>query len=110
MECIAAEQIANPFDFLQVGEEAAKSDVDDPWPAASKQKPGSSRGQEDEVEHLSTVLLDETLPIGARDLWRLVMADPEFFDSIQKLNKHRATKLGRWQLTKGAVLFTAGQW
>ncbi|BDA46845.1 probable membrane-anchored lipid-binding protein YSP2 at C-terminar half [Coccomyxa sp. Obi] len=84
----------------EVGEEAAKSDIDDPWPAASKRKPGSSRGQEDEVEHLSTVLLDETLPVGARDLWRLVMADPEFFDSVQKLNKHRATKQGRWKLTK----------
>lgn len=82
-----------------MGEEAAKEDIDDPWP---KQKAGSSKGGEDLPEPLSTPLLDETLPISARDLWRLVMADPEFLSSVQELNKHREPKIGRWQLTKGA--------
>ncbi|EIE19795.1 hypothetical protein COCSUDRAFT_44606 [Coccomyxa subellipsoidea C-169] len=83
----------------EVGEEAAERDIDDPWPSQSKQRSGS-RATEDLAEPLSTVVLDETLPIGEHDLWRLVMADPEFQSSVQKLNKHRELKVGRWHMTK----------
>ena len=89
----------------QVGEEAAGRDIDDPWPAKSKRKQGSG-GAKDLAEPLSTVVLDETLPIGAHDLWRLVMADPEFQSSVHKLNKHREAKFGRWHLTEGAFAET----
>ncbi len=84
-----------------MGEEAAERDIDDPWPSQSKQRSGN-RATEDLAEPLSTVVLDETLPIGEHDLWRLVMADPEFQSSVQKLNKHRELKVGRWHMTKGA--------
>ncbi|KAK9918828.1 hypothetical protein WJX75_007292 [Coccomyxa subellipsoidea] len=85
----------------EVGEEVAGSDVDDPWP---KHKSGSS-GSQDLAEPLSTVVLDETLPIGAHDLWRLVMGEPDFQSSVRELNKQRDSKIGRWHLTKdgGAV-------
>lgn len=81
-----------------MGEEVAGSDVDDPWP---KHKSGSS-GSQDLAEPLSTVVLDETLPIGAHDLWRLVMGEPDFQSSVRELNKQRDSKTGRWHLTKGA--------
>lgn len=47
-------------------------------------------------------MLDETLPIGAHDLWRLVMGEPDFQSSVRELNKQRDSKTGRWHLTKGA--------
>lgn len=55
----------------------------------------------DEPEPLPTLLMDETVPIDAQELWRLIMADPEFLVSVNKLKNNREIKVGRWRLTKG---------
>ena len=74
--------------------------MDDPWP-----KPGSSRGTAaapELPEALHTVLLDETLPVPPRELWRLVMADPAFFRHMQAQKRVSELRMGRWQLAGSA--------
>lgn len=85
---------------LQVGEEATGDAVDDPWP-----KPGGSRGSaaQELPDALHTVLLDEVLPLTARELWRLVMADPAFFRHMQAQKKVSELHIGRWQLSGSAL-------
>ena len=90
----------------QVGEEAQLGKVDDPWASsghsgkASKHADGDTDAAE-LPEPLPTTLLDETLPITPRDLWRLVMGDPDFFRSVADMKKNRDLKIGRWRLSKG---------
>ena len=52
-------------------------------------------------EPLPTILLEETLPISPRELWRLVMGNPDFLKSVSKLKKNRDLKVGQWRLSKG---------
>jgi hypothetical protein len=54
-------------------------------------------------EALTTVLLDEVLPVPPRELWRLVMADPAFFRHMQAHKRVSELRLGRWQLTGSAL-------
>lgn len=97
--------LSHGFLSFQVGEEASKSDIDDPWPAKQQTKQRQANGDHaDEPEPLPTLLLDETLPIDARELWRLIMADPEFLVSVNKLKKNREIKIGRWRPTKGECI------
>lgn len=90
----------------QVGKEAQLGKVDDPWASsghsgkASKHADGDTDAAE-LPEPLPTTLLDETLPITPRDLWRLVMGDPDFFRSVADMKKNRDLKIGRWRLSKG---------
>ena len=72
-------------------------EVDDPWP-----KKGSKGRQAELPEAFPTLLLDEELPVSPRDLWRLVMADAQFFRRVQHAMKSSELRLGRWQLGEGA--------
>lgn len=81
----------------QVGEEAGADGIDDPWP-----KPGRHAQAQELPEALSTSLLDETLPLTPRELWRLVMADAGFFRGFSSVKTVAELRLGRWQLSGSA--------
>lgn len=87
----------------QVGEEAKLGNVEDPWASAGKPTKASNGSKEtaELPEPLPIILLDETLPITPRELWKLVMGTPDFLKSVSESRKNRDLKIGRWRLSKG---------
>ncbi len=89
--------------FVQVGDEANVGDIDDPWGLSGKTFKAPKGGQEaaELPEPLSTILLDEVLPVTPPELWLLVMGNSDFMKTISKLKKNRDLRIGRWRLSKG---------
>lgn len=47
--------------------------------------------------------MEETLPVTPRELWRLVMGNPDFMKSVSDTKKNRDLRIGRWRLSKGVM-------
>ena len=87
----------------QVGEEAKLGNVEDPWASAGKSSKAFHGSKEiaELPEPLPIILLEETLPIMPRELWKLVMGTPDFLKSVSDSRKNRDLRIGRWRLSKG---------
>lgn len=90
---------------MQVGDEANTGDIDDPWGLSGKsfKAPKGDKEAAELPEPLPTILLDETLPVTASELWLLVMGSSDFMKRISKLKKNRDLRIGRWRLSKGTA-------